>query len=287
MRILVFGANGMAGHMAGTYLREAGHEIIGYSRTPCECCSQWVQGDVLDQRHIRQVLKENKFDAVVNAVGVLNTKVDEDLWEGIYINSAFPHLVAECLKGSEARLIHISTDCVFSGKEGKYAETSQPDADTYYGRSKALGEVKDDKNLTLRTSIIGPELKADGVGLLHWFLNQAGTVSGYQRVIWSGVTTLELAKAIEAAINQNISGLYHLVNNRWIAKYELLKLFNKHMRGGQVEIRPDGRVISDKSLINTRTDFQYTVPGYEEMIEELAGWMKQHKGLYPLYQAGR
>ena len=126
-----------------------------------------------------------------------------------------------------AKLIHISTDCVFSGRQGMYADNDFRDADDIYGRSKALGEIFSDKDLTIRTSIIGPELKRYGEGLFHWFMSQRERVNGYTKVFWSGVTTLELAKAIEYSLDNDVTGLFQLSNGVRISKYDLLVLFNE------------------------------------------------------------
>lgn len=282
MKILVLGSNGMAGHMLVQYFHEAGHDVTAFAREKGHHVKQMI-GDAADGCALKQLLCENSYDIVINAIGVLNKAVDKNVASGIYLNSVLPHFLAETLAESETKLIHISTDCVFSGKKGSYEETSCPDESSYYGRSKALGEINDDRNLTIRTSIIGPELKSNGVGLYHWFMKQNGYINGFTNVLWSGVTTLELAKAMDAAIRENLVGLYHLSNNKKISKFELLQLFNKHMRNHEVTIIPDDSVISDKSLRNTRTDFSYEVPDYEEMIEELAYWIKQHEDLYTQY----
>ena len=124
-----------------------------------------------------------------------------------------------------------------------------------------MGEVKDGQNLTIRTSIVGPELKPGGIGLFHWFMNQEGVVEGYKNVIWSGVTTLQLAKAIEADIAKQETGLYHLVNNQTINKHDLLNLFNRVCRSRPVEIRENRSVVSDRSVLNTQKDPAFPVPG--------------------------
>ena len=124
----------------------------------------------------------------------------------------------------------------FSGKEGSYTEDSFKNGIGFYAQSKALGEVINTKDLTFRTSIIGPELKQNGIGLFHWFMNQSGDVSGYKEAFWSGVTTIELAKAIDQAIDQKLTGLYHLVNNNKISKYDLLDYINTVFRNDKILI---------------------------------------------------
>lgn len=283
MKIIIFGANGMAGHMAALYLQEQGHEVTGFVKKknemfPC------IEGNVLDTGLVRRILQDSDYDFVINCIGILNKAVDAKLAEGIYINSVLPHLLEECVEDRKTRVIHISSDCVFSGNAGHYQENSHPDAESYYGRTKALGELNGGgKNLTLRTSIVGPELKNDGIGLFHWFMNQTGFVNGFTEVIWSGVTTLELAKAIDSAMEQKLTGLYHLVNNKDISKYELLCLFNQYMNDNKTVIHQNGSFVNDKTLIDTRLELHHTIPSYEEMIAELAEWMRNHSEIYKQY----
>ena len=288
MKVIIFGVNGMAGHMAALYLAERGHQVTGFARRLQNLGEGIVciEGDALNQDSVRSVLAEGTYDAAVNCIGILNRAVDAKLSEGIYLNSVFPHFLAECAEDAGARVIHISTDCVFSGSKGQYTEKSTPDAESYYGRSKALGELTDDRNLTLRTSIVGPELKADGIGLFHWFMGQDGEIDGFTKAIWSGVTTLELAKSIEAAMRQNLTGLYHLVNNTVISKHDLLCLFNKYMNNNRTVIHQNGSFINDKSLIDTRGELRRQIPSYEVMVQELAKWMHAHAQIYRQYDKG-
>jgi dTDP-4-dehydrorhamnose reductase len=143
-----------------------------------------------------------------------------------------------------------------------------------------LGEVVNSIDLTLRTSIIGPELKKEGEGLFDWFMNQTGSVSGYKNVYWSGVTTLELARAIDQAITQNLSGLYHVSQPEKISKYDLLFLIKKTWEKHDVEILPSEGKHSDKSLICTRKDFDYRIQNYEKMLLDLFRFMKTNTELY-------
>jgi dTDP-4-dehydrorhamnose reductase len=177
----------------------------------------------------------------------------------------------------------MSTDCVFSGKTGGYSETSFRDGETFYDRSKALGELENNKDLTFRNSIIGPDMSERGIGLFNWFMKQEGQINGFTKAIWTGVTTLTLAKAMEQALKENLTGLYNLVNNEDISKFELLKLFNKYMKDDRIEILPSDKLSLDKSLINNRTDFSYNVPSYETMVAEMKEWIENHKNLYPHY----
>ncbi len=133
---------------------------------------------------------------------------------------------------------------------------------------------------------MGPELKEDGIGLFHWFMSQTGFVNGFTEVIWSGVTTLELAKAIDSAMEQYLTGLYHLVNNEEISKYDLLCLFNKYMNNNRTVIHQNGSFINDKSLIDTRGELRRQIPSYEVMVQELAKWMHAHAQIYRQYDKG-
>lgn len=143
--------------------------------------------------------------------------------------------------------------------------------------------MEDDKNLTLRQSIVGPDIKAAGIGLLNWFMQQKGSVTGFTGAIWTGQTTLQLAKTMEAAMKERAHGLYNTVPDTWISKCDLLKLFNKYMRNNEIEVVPVDKMAADKSLKRTRWEFDYKVPDYEQMVSELAEWMRDHRELYPHY----
>ncbi len=283
MKYLIFGTNGMAGHMISLYLKEQGHKVIGFAKSPSSICHTII-GDALCENDIYNALHSEDFDIIINCIGVLNKEVDADMAIGIYLNSVFPHVLAKMLENKNTKLIHISTDCVFEGVKGANKEEDIPDAVSAYGKSKSLGELRDNKNLTFRTSIVGPEIKDNGIGLFHWFMKQKGTINGYSNVIWTGVTTLHLAKAIEKASYANITGLYHLVNNNYISKYNLICLFNYYLKSeDMLRIIKDKSVISNKSLVNTRTDFDYIVPDYEKMIQELSEWIFLHDDIYSHY----
>jgi len=177
----------------------------------------------------------------------------------------------------------MSTDCVFSGKQGGYTENDLRDGETFYDRSKALGELEDQKNLTLRGSIVGPDRNPQGIGLLNWFMQQEGDVKGFTKAMWTGQTTLQLAKTMEAALAQGAVGLVNTVPDRPISKYDMLRLFNQYLRGGAIRITPYDGFVADKSLVRTRFDFAYRIPDYEQMIAELAVFMRAHAKLYPHY----
>jgi len=280
MKVLIFGAGGMAGHIAALRLAELGHSVTGLARKKLPFCNTIV-ADVMDIEKLNIVLD---YDAVINCVGVLNKAVDEEPYDGIWLNACLPHLLAKLARDSKTKIIHLSTDCVFSGHEdGNYKENSFRSADTLYGRSKALGELNDDKNLTLRMSIIGPDINENGIGLFNWFMKQKESVNGYTNAIWTGASTIVLADAINAALEQNLTGLYHLVSGEKISKFSLLGLFNT-LRNESVTIIPSDAVKEDKSLVNTRNDFDFIVPTYAKMVADMGKWIKQHVNLYSQYK---
>ena len=177
----------------------------------------------------------------------------------------------------------MSTDCVFAGNDGPYYEDSFPNGATFYDRSKAMGEINTAKDLTFRNSIVGPDIKPSGIGLFNWFMKQEGEVGGYTGAIWTGVTTYTLAKAMEQALKKNLTGLYNLVNNESINKYDLLGLFNTYFRAGEVKINPNDKLQLDKSLRRKREDFSFVVPSYEQQVKEMREWVDAHPSLYPHY----
>ena len=281
-KVLLFGATGMAGHMVYYYLREmGGYDLANVVyRTPLTGDSLIV--DVSDRNAVEEAVRQVKPDILINCVGVLGRGSKEQPDNAVLLNAYFPHLLEKLADRYDARLIHISTDCVFSGKKGNYSETDFRDADDVYGRSKALGEIVNGRDLTIRTSIIGPELKADGEGLFHWLMSQHGTVSGFKTAIWGGVTTLELAKAISVAIKEGTTGLVHLSNGTGISKYDLLCLFKDIWGRKDVEIVAVDTNDVDKSIAKSAR-FGYEVPGYREMLKDLYAWMQAHKDMYRQY----
>lgn len=284
MKYLVLGAGGMAGHLIVHYLLEQGEEVEGLARKSLSYCKTHV-ADATDFNLVKEIVLNNNYDIVINCIGLLNKFADENVDQSILINSYLPHFLAKITENSNTRIFQMSTDCVFSGKRGQYTENDFPDGETYYDRTKALGELNDSKNLTFRNSIIGPDINQNGIGLLNWFMKQENEISGYEKSIWTGVTTLTLAKAMHKASYQNITGLYNLVNNETINKFELVSLFNKYSKK-DLTIKTDG-INHDKSLLNTRNDFDFIVPNYEVQVDEMFKWIELHKSLYPHYMVNK
>lgn len=283
MKILVLGCNGMAGHLISLYFKEKGHEVVGFARQQSQLLDSTIIGDASDMTLIKKVIEEGNYDAVINCIGLLNQFAENNKAMAVLLNGYLPHYLVELTKDTKTRIIHMSTDCVFAGNDGPYFEDSLPNGASFYDRSKAMGEFNNDKDLTFRNSIIGPDIKASGIGLFNWFMKQEGPIGGFTGAIWTGVTTYTLAQAMEAALKENLTGLYNLVNNTSINKFDLCSLFNKYFRAGEVEINPNDKLQLDKTLKCTRTDFSFRVPSYEQQIKDMREWVDAHPSLYPHY----
>lgn len=282
MKFLILGCNGMAGHTISIYLKERGHDVLGFDRRESKYVNS-IAGNATETSALKKIIIDGKFDSVINCIGILNQFAEQDKALATFLNSYFPHFLAEVTHNTDTQIIHMSTDCIFSGRRGEYTEDDFRDGETFYDRSKALGELDDDKNITLRNSIVGPDINPNGIGLLNWFLKQSGEISGYTKAMWTGQTTLQLAKTMEAAAKEKAHGLYNTVPDHSISKYDLLGLFNHYLRSDSVIIHPVDGVNADKSLKRTRFDFNYLIPDYDAMAEELSDWIIKHKSMYPHY----
>ena len=282
-KILILGVSGMAGHVVFTYLNELKkYQILGTTNSNSFGQND-IKLDIYNNEELNKTLIDFKPDFVINCIGVLINGSQNSPENAIYANSYFPHYLSKLSYEKDFKLIHISTDCVFSGKEGRYTENSIKNATDVYGLSKSLGEIINTKNLTIRTSIIGPEIKTKGEGLFHWFLNQRGEINGYKSNFWSGVTTLEMAYFIDWILEKNIIGLVHLTNNEPISKYDLLniisKVFNKDI---VVSDKKDYKC--DKSFINTNKEVSFKISSYQKMIEDMKEFMRNHLEFYKNYK---
>ena len=282
-KVVVIGCKGMAGHVVKTCLESTGvYDVWGIARG-INSGQKLINLDVSNTKELESILDNGSFDVVINCIGLLNKTAEDNPELAVWFNSYFPQLLASYGKKHNFKLVHISTDCVFSGKEGGYKEDSFKNGIGFYAQSKALGEVINTKDLTFRTSIIGPELNENGIGLFHWFMSQNDEVFGYSEAYWSGVTTIELAKGIHEAIKQDLTGLYHFVNSSKISKFDLVNEFNSNFRDGGINIISKSDYKVDKSLINTRDDFNYTINSYKIMIKEMKNWILDYKNIYKHY----
>lgn len=277
MKILVLGASGMLGHMLFAELLERGLDVFGTTRSPMRCCDDWqrrlISGvDVSVFPSVLTALDTIKPDVLINAVGLIRHLPEgKEILPCLTINATFPHLLQQATRERGMRLIHYSTDCVFDGKANRpYTEQDRPTASDVYGLTKFLGEVSGLQAVTIRTSIIGPELRGKH-SLIEWFLAQHGSVRGYTGAIYTGLPTSEHARILAEYIlpHSNIEGLWQVAAAP-ISKYELLRLVASVYKK-TVEIVPDNSVQEDKRLsceaFNRLTG--YEAPTWPEMIRAM------------------
>lgn len=261
MKVLVLGASGMLGHaVLRLFAESAGFDCAGTVRSgraakllPEALRPLLIHGvDAGNVDDLMRAIEAAKPDLVINCIGIVKQLASaDDPLDAIPLNSLLPHRLARLCSLAGARLVHISTDCVFSGEKGMYVESDQPDANDLYGRSKYLGEVDYANAVTLRTSIIGHELEGQR-SLIDWFLSEEGEVEGYGKAIFSGLPTVEMAKVIRDHVipNEGLRGVYH-VSAEPIDKLSLLRLV-ADAYGKAITVRPSDRLVIDRSLDSSR-----------------------------------
>ena len=285
-KILVLGSTGLIGHQVYNFLQlDGGYQLYSFAyRKPLKPDTLIL--DARDEERYLKRISDISPDFIVNCAGVLISGSNSNPENAIFLNAYMPHRLARLADVINAKLIHISTDCVFSGnKDTPYTETDAKDGFGVYAKTKALGEVISEDHLTLRTSVVGPELKTNGEELFHWFMSQNGAIDGYTKAIWSGVTTLELARTVEFSIRAGLTGLHHVTNNASISKYELLKLFQKYT-GKDITITPIAGKSSNKSFIDTRSLIANRIPSYGQMVADMIALIANNRRLYSQYNVG-
>lgn len=279
-KVLVLGATGMLGNaVLRLFAQSSGYEAVGSARSTSalRLLPEEIRGRVIcgvDVEHIDSLISlfaKARPDVVINCIGLVKQLAEaDDPLVAIPINALLPHRLARLCNVAGARLVHMSTDCVFSGTKGMYVETDISDAKDLYGRSKYLGEVDYPHAVTLRTSIIGHELSG-AHSLVGWFLAQQGPVKGFARAIFSGLPTMELARVMRDFVipNTDLQGLYH-VSADPINKFELLKLVAQAY-GKSITITPDDTVVIDRSLDSSRFRAMtgYQPPAWPELVRRM------------------
>jgi len=279
-KILIIGSDGMLGHLLSNFLKiNSNFFIYNLSRKNHSKSENHYMCDLFDKNSLVKIIKEINPNFIINCSGILINESNESTKNAIYINAYLPHFLVEVSTSFNFKLIHISTDCVFSGKKGPYSEDSIPDANDTYGLTKSLGEINSNNHLTIRTSIIGPEIRENREGLLNWILNEKGNVSGYTKSIWSGVTTVELSKAINFSILNDLSGLWILTSNQPISKYNLLEKIINRFNLSEINLLEEDYVVTNKSMTSNRK-ISYIVPSYDEMIDEMFDYIKTNNHIY-------
>jgi dTDP-4-dehydrorhamnose reductase len=280
MKILVVGTNGMLGNaMIGVLSEKADWQVFGTARSASvkKLFSHDIAARLIfnvDVEHPDSLIKaitQVRPDVVINCVGLVKQLASaEDPLQALPINSLLPHRLARLCELVSARLVHISTDCVFSGVKGNYRESDPADARDLYGRSKYLGEVAYPHAVTLRTSIIGHELQG-AHGLVGWFLSQQERCNGYTKAIFSGLPTVVLAQVVRDVVipRSDLSGVYHVAAQP-ISKSDLLKLIAS-VYGKSIEIVPDDRLVIDRSLNadRFREATGYVAPAWPALIKTM------------------
>lgn len=277
-KVLILGGAGMLGHKLWQWFAPRFESYVtfrgsasSYARTGLFDPARSISGvSAEDLDSLSRAFEQARPEAVVNCIGIVKQDAGaKDPVTSLEVNAMFPHKVAKMCRESGARLVHLSTDCVFKGSEGNYSEKATPDAEDLYGRTKLLGEVAGDGCLTIRTSLIGREL-AGAHGLLEWFLSQEGRrVRGFKRAIFSGFTTGALAEVIAAALSEHgdLSGVWHVAADP-VSKFDLLSLV-KDIYKLNVEIEPDENFVCDRSLDGSRfrRETGICAPTWPQMIE--------------------
>lgn len=278
--VLVLGASGMLGNaVLRLFAQSPGYHVVGSARStatlrklPAELREHVICGvDVESIDNLTRLFGESRPQVVVNCIGLVKQLAEaDDPLAALPINALLPHRLARLSAVAGARLVHVSTDCVFAGTRGGYVEADAPDAQDLYGRSKLLGEVDYANAITLRTSIIGHELDS-AHGLVGWFLSQQGAVRGFTKAVFSGLPTVELARVIRDHVlpQPELRGLYH-VSAAPIDKYSLLQLVAKAY-GRSIEIAPDDRLVIDRSLDSSRfrAATGHAPPAWPELVQRM------------------
>lgn len=281
MKILILGGSGMIGSNLSNSLQDS-HQVGVTFRSDAtvqpiskedQKNKYFLKVDVLDNQQIKKVIQKYMPEMLINAVGVTKQLIDNHKEKLIYdINAVFPHKLSKICSDNGVKLIHLSTDCIYSGKAGFYSETDSSDAEDIYGQSKYLGELDKNNAITIRKSTIGLELE-NSHGLIEWFLKSKGQIKGFRRAIYSGITTQELARVINliAENHMDLTGIWN-VSSQPISKYHLLSKLNDLLNRKDIEIIPDDDFICDRSLDGTafKNRTGYIAPSWDRMLEEIA-----------------
>lgn len=271
MKIAIFGSNGMAGSMIKSYLQKQNYQVVTLARGNSD-----INVDVENYMEVKNaVSKLIDCDFIINCIGLLVKDSNDRPDRAAIVNGWFPHFLEYSFNNTKTRVIHLSTDCVFDGQKGHYRENDVHTETNFYGRSKSYGEINNNKDITFRMSIIGPELKENGTGLFNFVVNnKSDSLSGFVDAYWNGVTTLQLAKCIVQYINNPvISGVYHLVNNDvFTNKYDLLCMINKVFNLNKTIKKTTGPKAVNKILLDTRQEVNFNIPDYNTQLRELKNY---------------
>jgi dTDP-4-dehydrorhamnose reductase len=289
LRVLILGGDGMLGHQLLLHLRDR-HEVRVTLRRPLSAYERYglfdrgnsyPEVDARDEDRLLEVMADFRPEAVVNAVGIVKQRESaKAAIPSLEINALLPHRLAVMCRAAGARLVHMSTDCVFNVRRGGYTEEDVSDAEDLYGRTKFLGEVAEPGCITLRTSIIGLELSRKG-GLIEWLLAQKGEIPGFTQAIYTGLTTIEMSRVIERVLveHTDLYGVWQVASEP-INKYALLTRFAEVLDREDIRIVPDDSVKIDRSLSGLAFEKAtgYHAPGWNETLQELGDEVRRRRG---------
>jgi dTDP-4-dehydrorhamnose reductase len=280
MKILILDGQGKTGHVVSKFLIQNSIQVDSVSKEKIVeslNCNSNSPFSFLDD-----LVSDNHYDFVLNLIRVINEDAEKNKLEAIMINSYLPHFLEKITESMATRVIQLSTDCVFSGNNGPYSENSVKDGTSFYAITKSVGELNNKKDLTIRTSIIGPDYDRDGSRLFNWFMMNSGEMEGYSNVYWNGVTSIEFSKILVRILNTDIFGLIHIGSEK-INKYELLTMFNKHFKNSKKLIKKNELVFNNKVLLCENTDERISISSYEQMMIEMKNWILANSEIYKHY----
>lgn len=280
MKIILLNSDGATGHVVKKYLEKMNNIV-----TPI------IMSDILHSIReisekpyffIENILSKNKYDVIINLARIINNNAENNPLDSIMINSYLPKFLERITKKKTTKVVHVSTDCVFSGDNGPYYETNLKDGTSYYAISRSLGEINNLKDLTIRTSVIGPDTNPKGNRLFNWFMMNKESIKGFNNVFWNGITSIELSKILVGLLLNDINGIIHIGADK-ISKYELLKKFNNNFKANKIEIREHPDIKNNKVLLSNRKDYNVKVSSYEVMLKEMKDWIQQNQNIYNHY----
>ncbi len=281
MKILILGSKSVVGHVVKLYFKEQNHLVFDeYDFLGLNIENLHIES-LYSYDFLQTLIRNEHFDAVINCTAIVNEYAENDKAGAAYINTYLPHLLESITSNTSTIVVHRSTDCIFSGNRGNYTLNDIPDANSFYARTKAVGELINKKDITIRVSLIGPSLTEEDNSLLNWFLRQ-NQVKGFSNSIWTGLTTLEYAKVIEKLLCLRAFGLFQAAPSSSISKYDLLKLFEKYFPNSRKIERIENQKV-DKSLVAYWGKLEMVIADYETQIKEMKEWIFDHKDIYPSY----
>lgn len=274
MKVLVIGASGMVGHILMQKLYDENIDVIGIGRRKIN--RDIISIDLNDWNKFKQFLRENKFDIIFNCSGILINESNANKLQAVYINSLFPHLLADVYKNVSTKIVHLSTGGVFSGNDEAYFEDDAISPPTFYGATKAAGEFCNDKDLIVRSDFWGPDNKKEGSGLFNWFLRQKNEIRAFENVWFNGISSIEFSNIALEIIKYN--GILNVGVNELISKAEFLRKIKNTFKLINITLVSD-TVLHKKVYLKTKTEIP-KINNYDKMIEDIYHYMIANKQLY-------